>query len=93
MSRRIRASGARSPSGDRGPIGGTSPLRFDAPPTGVKWESCKHAESDVKYVICNADEGEPGTVKDRVILSNYAEHVFMGMGSGAYAMGPAHGIL
>ena len=37
-------------------------------PTGMKWKFAKEEESEVKYVICNADEGEPGTFKDREIL-------------------------
>ena len=38
-------------------------------PTGIKWQSCCAAAGDEKYVICNADEGEPGTYKDRVLLT------------------------
>ncbi|MDC7218833.1 MAG: NADH-ubiquinone oxidoreductase-F iron-sulfur binding region domain-containing protein [Spirochaetales bacterium] len=48
-------------------------------PTGLKWESVAHRNSREKYVICNADEGEPGTFKDREILQKKAEKVFLGM--------------
>ena len=46
---------------------------------GVKWASCRRAPGDVHYVVCNADEGEPGTFKDRVLLQGYADLVFAGM--------------
>ena len=39
-------------------------------PTGLKWESARKSEEFPKYVVCNADEGEPGTFKDRLILEN-----------------------
>lgn len=48
-------------------------------PTGLKWEQAWKAESDEKYVICNADEGEPGTFKDREILSKVAFKVLTAM--------------
>ena len=62
-------------------------------PTGVKWNLAAAARGDAKYVICNADEGEPGTFKDRVILSDYADLVFAGMTMGGYAIGATNGIL
>jgi len=62
-------------------------------PTGVKWNLAAAARSDAKYVICNADEGEPGTFKDRVILSEHADLVFTGMTIGGYAIGASSGIL
>ncbi len=62
-------------------------------PTGLKWKLCREAEADEKYVICNADEGEPGTFKDRVILTRSPKDVFMGMISCAYAIGSRHGIV
>ena len=37
-------------------------------PTAVKWESCRNAPGAERYIVCNADEGEPGTFKDRVLL-------------------------
>ena len=62
-------------------------------PTGLKWKLCSEAQADTKYVICNADEGEPGTFKDRVILTRSPKDVFMGMISCAYAIGSKHGII
>lgn len=62
-------------------------------PTSLKWELAAKAEGDVKYVICNADEGEPGTFKDRVILTDYADLVFEGMTIAALAIGARHGIV
>jgi [NiFe] hydrogenase diaphorase moiety large subunit len=48
-------------------------------PTGLKWKFAKNEEADSKYVICNADEGEPGTFKDREILTRVPEKVLAGM--------------
>ncbi|AKJ64555.1 complex I 51 kDa subunit family protein [Kiritimatiella glycovorans] len=62
-------------------------------PTGVKWNLAAAAQSDQKYVVCNADEGEPGTFKDRAILTDYADLVFEGMTIGGYAIGATRGIL
>ena len=45
----------------------------------LKWRSCRDALGEVKYVVCNADEGEPGTFKDRVLMQEYADLVFEGM--------------
>jgi NADH:ubiquinone oxidoreductase subunit F (NADH-binding)/(2Fe-2S) ferredoxin len=59
-------------------------------PTGVKWESCKHAQSDVKYVICNADEGDPGAFMDRSIIEGDPHAVIEGMIIGAYAIENVH---
>lgn len=56
-------------------------------PTGLKWKFTKQQESFDKYVICNADEGEPGTFKDREILDRVPEKVFAGMTICAYAIG------
>jgi [NiFe] hydrogenase diaphorase moiety large subunit len=61
--------------------------------TGVKWEACRNAPSAQRYVVCNADEGEPGTFKDRVLLTRYADLVFEGMTLCAYAIGAGHGFL
>ena len=47
--------------------------------TGMKWRLCKQTEADQHVVVCNADEGEPGTFKDRVLLTSYADKVFEGM--------------
>lgn len=62
-------------------------------PTGVKWNLAGASSSDVKYVICNADEGEPGTFKDRVLLEKYSERLIEGMTIGGYAIGGSHGII
>lgn len=62
-------------------------------PTGTKWMLAAAATDPVKYIVCNADEGEPGTFKDRVLLDEYAELVFDGMAIGAYAVGAHKGFL
>ncbi|MBI5022424.1 MAG: NADH-quinone oxidoreductase subunit NuoF [Ignavibacteriales bacterium] len=55
-------------------------------PTGVKWESCKKAHGTAKYVICNADEGDPGAFMDRSIVEGDPHSVIEGMLIGAYAI-------
>ena len=62
-------------------------------PTGLKWEFCRRAKGEKKYIFCNADEGEPGTFKDRVLLTEYPELVYEGMTLAAYAVGASEGIL
>jgi [NiFe] hydrogenase diaphorase moiety large subunit len=62
-------------------------------PTGMKWEFARNAPGDRKVVICNADEGEPGTFKDRVILTECPDLLFEGMTIGGYAVGAREGIL
>lgn len=62
-------------------------------PTGVKWNLAAAAKDDEKYVVCNADEGEPGTFKDRFVMTQYADLVFEGMTIGAFAIGAKKGIL
>lgn len=81
-----RAVGAVEQSGLRGRGGGG----FS---TGRKWRSCREAPGAQRYVVCNADEGEPGTFKDRVLLSRHADLVFTGMTICAYAIGASHGFL
>jgi [NiFe] hydrogenase diaphorase moiety large subunit len=61
--------------------------------TGHKWQLCRAAPGDEKYVICNADEGEPGTFKDRALLTRSPRDVFMGMVIAGYAIGSRHGII
>ncbi len=61
-------------------------------PTGMKWEFCKKATGE-HYILCNADEGEPGTFKDRVILTEKAALLFEGMTIAGYAIGAKQGIL
>jgi len=60
-------------------------------PTGVKWESCRKAHGDKHYVICNADEGDPGAYMDRGLLEGNPHSVLEGMMIGAYAIGSDEG--
>ena len=62
-------------------------------PTSTKWMLTAAALSDEKYIICNADEGEPGTFKDRVLLVEYPELVFDGMVIAGYTIGAQQGIV
>jgi len=62
-------------------------------PTGRKWESCRRAVGDVKYVICNCDEGDPGAYMDRSILEGNPHLVLEGMLIGAYAIGAQEGYI
>lgn len=62
-------------------------------PTGKKWESCSKADGDIKYVICNADEGDPGCFQDRSILEGNPHMVLEGMIIGAYAVGAYQGYI
>jgi len=62
-------------------------------PTGMKWNFAGAEKGDKKYVICNADEGEPGTFKDRVILTEFADLVFAGMTIAGRAIGASEGIV
>ncbi len=62
-------------------------------PAGMKWEFTRGAEGKKKYVMCNADEGEPGTFKDRVLLTELPDRVFEGMTLAGYAIGAQEGIL
>jgi (2Fe-2S) ferredoxin len=76
--REIKASGLRGRGG-----GGF--------PTGIKWETCRHAPGDPKYIICNADEGDPGAFMDRSTIESDPHAVIEGMLIGAYAVGSTHG--
>ncbi|MFC1820794.1 NADH-ubiquinone oxidoreductase-F iron-sulfur binding region domain-containing protein, partial [Thermodesulfobacteriota bacterium] len=60
-------------------------------PTGRKWAECRQALSDEKYVICNADEGDPGAYMDRSILEGNPHLVLEGMMIGAWAIGAQQG--
>ncbi len=62
-------------------------------PTGLKWEFCRNAPGEKKYIFCNADEGEPGTFKDRVILTELPRLLLEGMVVAGYAVGAVEGIL
>ncbi|MDP2887225.1 MAG: NADH-ubiquinone oxidoreductase-F iron-sulfur binding region domain-containing protein [Ignavibacteria bacterium] len=76
--REIKASGLRGRGG-----GGF--------PTGIKWETCKKMPGDVHYVICNADEGDPGAFMDRSTIESDPHAVIEGMLIGAYAIGSTEG--
>ncbi|MGQ9472806.1 MAG: NADH-quinone oxidoreductase subunit NuoF [Candidatus Caldatribacteriaceae bacterium] len=60
-------------------------------PTGLKWEFTRKAEGDKKYVVCNADEGEPGTFKDRLILEGDPHSILEAMAIAGYAVGAQEG--
>ncbi|MBI4650234.1 NADH-quinone oxidoreductase subunit NuoF [Candidatus Desantisbacteria bacterium] len=60
-------------------------------PTGLKWESCRNSPGDVKYIICNADEGDPGAYMDRSIIELDPHAVLEGMLIGAIAIGAKEG--
>jgi NADH-quinone oxidoreductase subunit F len=78
--RQIKESGLRGRGG-----GGFS--------TGTKWELCRKSPGETKYVICNADEGDPGAFMDRSILESDPHAVLEGMAIGGYAMGSREGII
>jgi len=61
--------------------------------TGTKWQLCRNAHGQAHYVVCNADEGEPGTFKDRVLLTSYADTLFEGMTIAAWAVGARQGLM
>jgi len=61
--------------------------------TGTKWQLCRNAAGQTRYVVCNADEGEPGTFKDRVLLASYADTLFEGMTIAAWSIGARHGLM
>ena len=62
-------------------------------PTGRKWEFCRGASGKPKYVICNADEGDPGAYMDRSVLEGNPHAIIEGMLIGAYAIGAEHGYI
>jgi len=62
-------------------------------PTGLKWEGAANAEADQKYVVCNADESEPGTFKDRVLLIDDPHRTIEGMLIAGYAIGASKGLI
>jgi len=61
--------------------------------TGVKWQFCHDAPGDIKYVICNADEGDPGAFMDRALLEGDPHAVLEGILIGAYAIGATEGYI
>jgi NADH:ubiquinone oxidoreductase subunit F (NADH-binding) len=62
-------------------------------PTGVKWQSCRSAHAEIKYVICNGDEGDPGAYMDRSVMEGDPHAVIEGMVIGAYAIGAQEGFI
>jgi len=62
-------------------------------PAGVKWDTCRKAHGEPKYVICNADEGDPGAFMDRSIIEGDPHAVLEGMLIGAYAIGSHNGYI
>jgi len=91
----LRAAIARGPQGmlaeiKRSNLRGRGGAGFT---TGVKWEGCRNAHGDTRYIVCNADEGEPGTFKDRVLLEGDPAAVFEGMTIAGYTVGAAKGLV
>ena len=62
-------------------------------PTGLKWKYCAAEKGSEKYIVCNADEGEPGTFKDREILDRVSYKVYSGMAIAGLAIGAKEGIV
>jgi NADH-quinone oxidoreductase subunit F len=62
-------------------------------PTGVKWNACRISPGADKYIICNADEGDPGAFMDRALLEGAPHQVIEGMTIGAYAIGASYGFI
>jgi len=62
-------------------------------PAAVKWETCRNAEGDTKYIICNCDEGDPGAFMDRSLMEGNPHSVLEGMVIGAYAIGGHEGYI
>ncbi|MBK6620481.1 MAG: NAD(P)H-dependent oxidoreductase subunit E [Saprospirales bacterium] len=62
-------------------------------PVSLKWRTCRSYETGPKYVVCNADEGEPGTFKDRFLLMNYPGLVFEGMIMAGFVIRAKEGVL
>ncbi len=62
-------------------------------PSGSKWKMVAQQPGDVKYIICNGDEGDPGAFMDRMLLESYPYRIIEGMVAAAYAIGASEGIL
>jgi len=62
-------------------------------PTGLKWGTVAKATGDIKYVICNGDEGDPGAFMDRSVLESDPQRVIEGMAIAAYAVGASKGYI
>ncbi|MFH1937088.1 MAG: NADH-quinone oxidoreductase subunit NuoF [Bacteroidota bacterium] len=62
-------------------------------PTGIKWRSCLHTQADQKYLICNADEGDPGAFMNRLLIESDPHAVLEGMLIAGYAIGASQGYI
>ncbi|MDH5434323.1 MAG: NAD(P)H-dependent oxidoreductase subunit E, partial [Gammaproteobacteria bacterium] len=62
-------------------------------PAGIKWQSCAQIIDDQKYIVCNADEGDPGAFSDRYLLEQQPHLVLFGMLISGYLVGANHGVL
>jgi [NiFe] hydrogenase diaphorase moiety large subunit len=62
-------------------------------PTGLKWAACRNDPKSPKYIFCNADEGEPGTFKDRVLMNSLPGLMLEGMAIAGYVVGSANGTI
>ena len=62
-------------------------------PTGIKWEGAARAPGEPKYIVCNADESEPGTFKDRILMEDDPHRIIEGMIIAAYAVGASRGYI
>ncbi len=62
-------------------------------PAGIKWQTCRRAHGDIKYVICNGDEGDPGAYMDRSVMEGDPHSVIEGMIIGAFAIGSGQGFM
>jgi len=86
----VKGADAMLESLDRSGLRGRGGAGFK---TATKWRICRDAHADEHYVVCNADEGEPGTFKDRILLNSYASCVFEGMTVCAGIIGAKKGFL
>ena len=62
-------------------------------PTGMKWQFAKNSESDKKYVICNADEGDPGAFMDRALIEGDPHRLIEGLAIASYAIGAGRAVI
>ena len=86
----VKGSDAMLESIDKSGLRGRGGAGFK---TATKWRICRDAPGQEHYVVCNADEGEPGTFKDRILLNSYANVVFEGMTICAGIIGATKGFL
>lgn len=62
-------------------------------PTGIKWEACRNAEGSPKFIVCNADEGDPGAYTDRYVMEERPHHMLLGMILAGYICGAQTGVV